>query len=130
MLRTVIIFTLLAIVIYDLRFHLITNRALTFLAFLLLQDLHLASLQSIALSELLIAFLSLGLRFGGGDFKLLSLLTITEGRLLISIEYLHWFFAAIILSLLMKCAITGSGRGSLAMAPSILAPFLILYLAI
>jgi hypothetical protein len=67
---------------------------------------------------------------GGGDFKLFAILVSTQGLLIASAAYFSLFLACSTLSLIFSVLLHGGLRGSIPLAPAILAPFLYLYLAI
>lgn len=129
MARTSAVLIALWICIYDLRTHRISNRALALLALPLIATAHSAPLIPTALAILVSFGLALLLEIGGGDFKLFSLLMITEGSLILSEDYLASFSLCLLLALLIAL-LTGRLRRHIAFAPVILAPFLYCYLAI
>ena len=118
----------------DIREHRIHNSHLLFFAFpLLLESRTLPILESFIMVTTTLVF-SISLRIGGGDFKLFSLLIISQGQLVISREYfqLMAFFLGLSLLLTTLLAIKRNQRlgGSIPLAPSILAPFIAIYLDI
>jgi Flp pilus assembly protein protease CpaA len=78
--------------------------------------------------------LTISLRIGGGDFKLFSLLLISQGQLVFSREYFEILTLCIFASLLLTTlhALRRNFRlgGSIPLAPAILAPFTVIYLDI
>ncbi len=124
----------LAISLIDIKEHRIYNLHLLIFALpLLFQMRPLPFLQTfmVILSALT---LSISLGIGGGDFKLFSLLLLAQGQLLISREYFQFLALCIGASLLLSSmpALKMKQRlvGSIPLAPSILAPFVAIYLDI
>jgi Flp pilus assembly protein protease CpaA len=78
--------------------------------------------------------LSISLGIGGGDFKLFSLLLLAQGQLVISREYFQLLSLCIGASLLIATMLALKMKqrlaGSIPLAPSILAPFVAIYLDI
>ncbi len=78
--------------------------------------------------------LSMSFGIGGGDFKLFSLLLLSQGQLIISREYFQLFALCIGVSLLLTTVLALKMKqklgGSIALAPSMLAPFVAVYLDI
>jgi Flp pilus assembly protein protease CpaA len=78
--------------------------------------------------------LSISLGIGGGDFKLFSLLLLAQGQLLISREYFQLLAlcigASLLLSSMLALKMKQRLAGSIPLAPSILAPFVAIYLDI
>ncbi len=118
----------------DFKEHRIYNSHLLLFAFPLLAasaslPIHFSILCIAATLALSIAF-----RIGGGDFKLFSLLIISQGQLVISREFfqLMGFCLGASLSLTSILALKRNQRlgGSIPLAPTILAPFIAIYLDI
>jgi Flp pilus assembly protein protease CpaA len=114
----------------DIALHRISNYSNFALLILLSLDLDLAPPRLVLVALLFAISISAICRFGGGDFKLLALLIATQGAVVISREYLELFLLAASISLTLAVVVRRSLAGSIPMAPAILTPFLILYLAI
>lgn len=67
---------------------------------------------------------------GGGDFKLFAGLTIAQGALIRSEMYLMGLVLALAISILFSFAHTRSLHRAIPLAPALLAPFALSYLAI
>jgi Flp pilus assembly protein protease CpaA len=129
-----IIILSIAISLIDIKEHRIYNTHLLIFALpLLFQMRPLPFLQTfmVILSALT---LSISLGIGGGDFKLFSLLLLAQGQLLISREYFQLLALCIGASLLLSSMLALKMKqrlvGSIPLAPSILAPFVAIYLDI
>ena len=130
MLTTIISLSSLGIAIYDLRLHLIKDRAVLLYAVFLALDPHPTRPGVIAIILLGALLLTLVFNFGGGDFKLFTALTLTQGALVVSRGYLLGTVLVLSISLVIHLLKRGSLQGSLACAPALLLPFLVLYLDI
>ena len=114
----------------DFQYHRISNRHLAIFSLLLICDLHTSSLTASAVAVVAVAVLFLTLRIGMGDLKLASLLILTEGSIVLSAQYLQVAFVTLLLTITVRWARERNLKGSVAFAHVILAPFLLLYLAI
>ena len=76
----------------DLREHRIYNRDLLIFAGILALDLNEIAMKWIGLLLALSLILTMLLRIGGGDLKLFSVLLLTQGRVIVSIQYLNYRF--------------------------------------
>jgi Flp pilus assembly protein protease CpaA len=118
------------IAVIDIRSHRISNISILVLALPLFVRPHsIAPLDSFfgLIALLAVALIS---RMGGGDFKLLSLLIISQGEIVVS---LHYIFMALVLasgSAFFTVARQRNFGVSVPLAPSILVPFLLIYLDI
>lgn len=120
----------LRITVIDIRYHRIKNRdllAITPFLALSAQTIDLLPVIAITLVTILVSLL---INLGGGDLKLLILLFLTQGELVVTSRYLHLLAIAIALSLFVLLLLRQSVRSSVPLAPAILIPFLICYLAI
>jgi Flp pilus assembly protein protease CpaA len=120
----------LYIAIYDIKDHRIRNLHLLIFLLPLALSAHRASFLPSVLSILLALLTCILFRIGGGDFKLFSLLVLTQGDTVLTRQYFTLFLISISCSLAISLFFKRSLTGSIALAPSILAPFLLLYLDI
>lgn len=118
------------ITVDDLQNHRIRHISLLLLAIPLSIGPYAAPIQSILLASLLLSLVTLMTRLGGGDLKLFLLLFIFQGAVVISLEYLQWFLLASSVEACIFAILRRSIAGSIPLAPAILAPFLLCYLAI
>ena len=88
------------------------------------------SLRITLLTIFLTTFISLLSGIGMGDIKLLVVLIINEGSLVLSRQYLQGLLLAAFATVVISATMRRSLRGSVALAPAILTPFLAIYLAI
>lgn len=134
MLKILVSFVSIWICVVDLKSHRIPNRLTLLLTSFLLLDSISSSLRGFltaSIAALLIAYLG---KVGAGDVKLFLALVVTSGALVLSQSYFLGM-ALISLALLFASTINSHHKGakrppSIAFAPSILIPFLALYLAI
>lgn len=130
MLKVLIVFTALLICVIDIRTHLIPNRLTMGLATLLLLDPpHSLSKAAIPAIILTITFGTLA-RFGAGDIKLFIALILTASPVVTTAAYFQGMALISMASILISRLISGAYAKTIAFAPSILLPFLALYLAI
>ena len=124
-----IVFALsLYIAMIDIRDHRIYNRDLSVYGFVLFYNLNAISIVK-SFSLVFAAFLiCLIFKIGGGDFKLISLLIITQGKLIASAQFFSYLFFALLISVAIWATLRRNFRGAMPLAPSILLPFLALYL--
>jgi len=120
--------------VIDLKSHRIPNELSISLGLLLLFDTVTTELSSLLIASVLVLLIAYLGQVGAGDVKLLLILTSTSGSLVLSQQYFLGM-ALISLSMLLSSFSIARLKGhkaprSLAFAPSILAPFLALYLAI
>lgn len=120
----------LYIALRDVKTHKISHTSLLALSIPLSLNMHRIFLWQSLLLILATLLVSLLFGIGGGDFKLLALLILTQGALVASITYLQILLMAISLSLLISIIVNRSLKGSIALAPAILLPFMACYLAI
>lgn len=97
---------------------------------LLLMDSHLPSILVGSTLILTAYLLTLLCSAGGGDFKLLIALSITQGDLIATDKYLLYFACALLLAFVFHLLRRGTLKESIAFAPVLLAPFLASYLDI
>jgi Flp pilus assembly protein protease CpaA len=130
MLKVAIALFSLWIALYDLKTHRIRDKDLLGFALLLMISPRFISFTS-ALVLISLALVScLVLNVGGGDFKLFSLLVLSQGTEIVSSQYFLRFMLAISVLVLLSFARNRNFSGSIALAPAILAPFLLGYLDI
>lgn len=118
----------LAISIVDFVSYKIPNLLSIALFFLLLVDpapLPASHVLLAAISVLVLAHFS---AVGMGDRKLFLALLLSQGSVIMSLEYLNYFFIAILILCLTKVIRDHSFKGSIALGPAILLPFLGVYL--
>lgn len=118
------------IVLIDVREHRIRNSHILIFAIPLSissSRISLAEIFFIALTAFIVCLL---FGVGGGDFKLFSILVATQGSLVASFAYFSLFLLSTSFALLISVSLQGGLRGSIPLAPAILAPFLYLYLGI
>lgn len=130
MLTATIIFSILYIALRDLHTHTITDKSNFALFLLLLIDANPLSLPHLLLAWLTLIIVCLATRLGGGDFKLISVLLVTQGKVLLSANYVLGIAIATSLTVLASLLIRRNLHDSVPMGPAILAPFTISYLAI
>jgi Flp pilus assembly protein protease CpaA len=116
--------------IVDLRTHRISHRSLLILALPLIVSRDVSSLGKILISLAIFFMLTIVMRMGGGDLKLLSLLTLTHGEIIDSRSYLCLFLLSVSCSAICMALRQSSLRASVPLAPAILGPFLLCYLDI
>ena len=112
----------------DLREHRIYNRDLLIFAGILALDLNEIAMKWIGLLLALSLILTMLLRIGGGDFKLFSVLLLTQGRIIVSIQYLNYLLAGLLLSLLITALHHRTLNCTVPLAPAIALPFLVIHL--
>jgi len=134
MLKVLVLSISASICFIDIRSHRIPNRLTLLLAMALLFDSESSSFYSFltaSTAALLIAYLG---KVGAGDVKLFLALVATSGTLVLSQNYflgMALTSAALLLCSVINSRLKGARRPpSIAFAPSILIPFLALYLAI
>jgi hypothetical protein len=120
----------LHISIVDLRTHKITNRSNLLLAVLLLLRPNFSKISVVILAFLVAFVITVLLKIGMGDLKLWSVLLFSNGEILLTLRYLNLMAVALTLLLALTVIRHRTLSGSVPLAPVILAPFLLLYLAI
>jgi Flp pilus assembly protein protease CpaA len=130
MLPAILILFILYIALNDLRTHKITDKSNFALFLLLLFDANPLPLLHLLLAWLILIAISLATQLGGGDFKLLTVLLVTQGKVLLSASYGVGIAIAASLTVFIVLLIRGNLDDSVPMGPVILAPFAISYLAI
>lgn len=134
MLKVLVLFISASICFIDLRSHRIPNRLTLLLTGTLICDSVSSTFYGFltaSMAALLIAYVG---KVGAGDVKLFLALLATSGTLVMS-QYYFLGMAIISTALLLRSVINSRLKGvrrqpSIAFAPSILIPFLALYLAI
>ena len=114
----------------DIREHRIYNRDLIAFALILSLNANQISFKwsvSILIIALIVTIL---FRIGGGDFKLFSVLLLTQGGAIASTEYLSYLFMALSVSLLIAWVRHRTLHCAVPLAPTIAVPFLLIYLGI
>lgn len=134
MIKLLVLSVALTIIIVDIKSHRIPNRLTIVLMLLLLFDSTPAESRQVLIAvPVAITFGVIG-KFGAGDIKLFSALVATSSSLVISLRYFYAMAAVSLVVVLFSALISflrrAQGGSSIAFAPSILAPFLVLYLAI
>ena len=118
----------------DIKEHRIYNSHLLLFSLLLLIDSRSLSIRTTVIAIAVTLVLTISFRIGGGDFKLFSLLIISQGQLILSREYFQLLTLCISASLLLTTlhALMRNRPlgGSVPLAPAILAPFTAIYLDI
>jgi len=130
MLPATIILFILYIAFNDLRTHMITDKSNFALLLLLLFDANPLPLLHLLLAWLILIAICLATQLGGGDFKLLTVLLATQGKVLLSASYGVGIATAASLTVFVVLLLRGNLDDSVPMGPAILAPFAISYLAI
>lgn len=118
------------IALRDIKTHTITNKSNFVLFLLLLFDANPLTLFHTLLTWLTLTIICLVTHLGGGDFKLLTVLLVTQGKVLLSAHYGSGIAIAITLTVLISLLFRRNLDDSVPMGPAILAPFTISYLAI
>lgn len=116
------------IAVRDIREHKIYNRDLLAFALLLSIDIKPIAFRDIALCVTGTFCASMIFKVGGGDFKLLSLLFLTQGEIVASARYFSLLFFSLSAALFISAVSRWSLRGAVPLAPSLLLPFLVIYL--
>lgn len=118
------------IIIRDFLTHRISNISTFLLTALLFFNPHqsrlLTTIIAIAFASILFSIAKIGM----GDLKLLIGLLITQGSIVISDNYLFLAFTVLAATLISQLISRRTLRGSVAFAHVLLAPFVLLYLAI
>lgn len=118
------------ITVDDLQNHRIRHVPLLLLAISLAITPYRAPIPSILLASLFLTLFTLMTKLGGGDLKLFLLLFIFQGAVVISLEYLQWLLLAASVEVCIFTILRRSFGGSIPLAPAILTPFILCYLAI
>lgn len=134
MVKFLVVIMSAAISFIDIKQHRIPNRlTFTLTVVLLCDSLGTSSQELFVLLPVSLAF-GLLCKFGAGDIKLFTALIVTSGTLLFDSVYLYGVVATSLLTLcltrLHTCTKAGARSKSIPFAPSILLPFIALYLAI
>jgi Flp pilus assembly protein protease CpaA len=125
-----LIILVIVICLHDLCTHRIPNTMTTALFLSTSLHPHRESLSITLLTIFLTTFISLLSGIGMGDIKLLAVLIINEGSLVLSRQYLQGLLLAAFATVVISATMRRGLRGSVALAPAILTPFLAIYLAI
>lgn len=130
MVQTSVLLISFTIILIDLRVRKIHNASL--LIFALPLGSSVDTISPLALSITLLLIVSVGqlIRMGAGDTKLIILLASLQGSLLLNIRYLVGLLLVSATHILMEIISERRIPASLPFAPSILIPFLWLYLGI
>lgn len=126
---TIILFTFY-IALNDLRTHKITDKSNFVLFLLLLIDANPLPLFHLLMAWFALIAICLATHLGGGDFKLLTVLLLTQGKVLLSASYGVGIAISASLTVLIFLFIRRNLDDSVPMGPAILGPFAIGYLAI
>lgn len=130
MLAAVILLFTFHISLKDIESHRISDTS-NFILFLLLAiNPHPVNLIRFTVAWLLLILLSTVTHLGGGDFKMLTILLLTQGDILLTASYGLQFSIATTITLLSCLVSRRNVEGSIPMGPAILAPFTFAYLAI
>ena len=118
------------IVIIDYRTHRIPNSlsALFFCTSLL--ETHLATSIAIFIALIVMLVIFLVAKIGAGDIKLAAAMILTQGQLVLSLDYLSHMAIVLLATFLLFLASCRSLKGSVAFSQVLLIPFLMSYLAI
>lgn len=130
MLNSIVISSCLFISIKDICTHRISHQSSLFLFLLLLVKPQPTSLIATFLILIVSLVASVLFGIGGGDFKLFAGLTIAQGSLIRSERYLLGLVLTLAISILISFAHTRSLHRAIPLAPALLAPFALSYLAI
>ncbi|CAN2202682.1 Prepilin type IV endopeptidase, peptidase domain containing protein [Candidatus Nanopelagicaceae bacterium] len=130
MLRYLVLALSIFIIVQDFRTHRISNKTLLVLTSLLLITAHPTSFTKALISIVLAAMIFTLAKIGMGDLKLFVGLIATQGELIITLDYMNLLFLTLAFTLLSHLIFRRTLQGSLAFAHVLLAPFVILYLAI
>lgn len=130
MIQLFVLSILAYITVADIRTHRITNRSTLILGLALFSKMNSASFIttfiSIAIAFALCALFTIGM----GDFKLFSVLVITQGSLVLTLDFLHRFFLVTLCVVTFSLAARKNLASSIAFAPCIVIPFGMVYLGI
>lgn len=134
LLTIIIVFGSFLISWIDIKEHRIYNAHLILFSLPLLLDSKSLPIRTTVITISATLILTMLFHIGGGDFKLFSLLLISQGRLVFSREYFQFLMLFISASLLVTTliALMRNRRlgGSIPLAPAILASFTAIYLDI
>jgi Flp pilus assembly protein protease CpaA len=134
MLKVLVLSISASICIIDLRSHRIPNRLTLLLAGTLICDSVSSTFYGFLTAAMAALFIAYFGKVGAGDVKLFLALVATSGNLVLSQNYFLWMAqtsAALLLASVINSRLKGISRpAAIAFAPSILIPFLALYLAI
>ena len=130
MLSAAMIFLTLLIAWIDLRTHRIPNLLSILLLVICLFNPAYAPIDLALLSTLLMSVIFSVTGVGMGDIKLAAILILTQGKLVLTIEYLNRFTLALSLTVIGYLFVKRTIKGSIALAPVLLLPYLTLYLDI
>jgi Flp pilus assembly protein protease CpaA len=118
------------ITVVDIHTHRITNRSLFILGLALFADMHSASLIHILIAVAIALSLSVAFKIGMGDFKLFLALVITQGALVLTVDFLSHLFLITLVTVIITIVRRKGLSGSIAFAPCIAIPFGLAYLGI
>lgn len=130
MTTTAMVLMAIYISLYDIKNHLITNRSLLLFAIPTAISGEIGSFETVSLSIGIAFILTVALKIGGGDFKLFALLVIFHSASVITEKYFLYLFWVLFSAVLVTVSRRRSIDVSVALAPSILAPFILIHLAI
>ena len=130
MLPATIILFALYIALSDLRTHKITDNSNFVFCLILLIDANPLPLLYLLMAWFALIAICLATQLGGGDFKLLTVLLLTQGKVLLSASYGVGIAISASLTVLIFLLIRRNLDGSVPMGPAILVPFTFSYLAI
>jgi Flp pilus assembly protein protease CpaA len=114
----------------DFRTHRIPNLLSVLLLVICLFNPAYAPIGLALLSTLLMSVIFSVTGVGMGDIKLAAILILTQGKLVLTIEYLNRFTLALSLTVIGYLFVKRTIKGSIALAPVLLLPYLTLYLDI
>jgi Flp pilus assembly protein protease CpaA len=118
------------ITIVDIHTHRITNRSLFILGLALFTDIHSASSIHTLIAVAMALSLCVAFKIGMGDFKLFSVLVITQGALVLTVDFLSHLFLVTLVTVTITIVRRKGLSGSIAFAPCIAIPFGLVYLGI
>lgn len=114
----------------DIRAHRIPNKLSLLFLLANLLDSHCKSLGVTVVSVALMGTLFMALRIGMGDIKLAVVLITTQGGEVLTLDYLNRLALALFLAMVLHLCSKRTIKGSIAFAPVLLMPYLMLYLDI
>jgi Flp pilus assembly protein protease CpaA len=114
----------------DIRSHRIPNKVSALFFLVTLVNPHRVQILISAIALVLSIAIFTLTRIGMGDIKVAASLIVNQGSLVLSYQYLKGLSIALTLAIVLHLYSKRSLKGSVAFAPVLLSPFLLLYLAI
>jgi hypothetical protein len=128
--QVLLILLSLHIVVFDIRFHKITNASNFVLLSLLILHPHRSWVSREITAALIALIVTIIFKIGMGDLKLWLVLAFTNDRIVLSLRYFELAASSAALLALGALLRTRNIRTSIPLAPALLIPFLVVYLAI